>query len=100
MDLERVQRTDWPDDLPEMVYLDHFGNGIMDLRTGSLSCQVGLRINNYPALRGMTFSSVSPGPVFCYENSDGSLEIAVHQGNALAKLGVRVGDTVTPILKR
>ena len=48
----------------------------------------------------MTFSSVSPGEVFCYENSNGLMEIAINQGNAGAKLDIRVGDTVTPILKR
>ena len=98
--LDSVRRTDWPDDLPEIVYLDHFGNAITGLRADFLSCQAGLHIDSYRALRAKTFSSVSPGEVFCYENSNGLMEIAINQGNAGAKLGLRVGDTVTPILKR
>lgn len=47
----------------------------------------------------MTFSSVSLGELFCYENSSGLMEIAINQGDAGAKLGIRVGDTVTPVLK-
>ena len=100
VDLESVRRTDWPDDLPEIVYLDHFGNAITGLRADFLSCQAGLHIDSYRALRAMTFSSVSPGEVFCYENSNGLMEIAINQGSAEAKLGLRVGDTVTPILNR
>ena len=38
VDLESVRRTDWPDDLPEIVYLDHFGNAITGLRADFLSC--------------------------------------------------------------
>ena len=69
------------------------------MRADFFSCQAGLQIDNYRALRAMTFSSVSPGAVFCYENSNGLMEIAINQGNAGAKLGIRVGDTVTPVLK-
>ena len=99
IDLESVRRSDWPDDLPEIVYLDHFGNAITGLRADCLSCQAGLYIGSYQALRAMTFSSVSPGEVFCYENSNGLMEIAINRGNAGAQLGIRVGDTVTPVPK-
>ena len=100
VDLESVRGADWFDDLPEIVYLDHFGNAITGLRAHFLSCQTGLHIDNYRALRAMTFSSVSPGEVFCYEKSNGLMEIAINQGNAVANPALRVGDTVTPTLKR
>jgi S-adenosyl-L-methionine hydrolase (adenosine-forming) len=99
VDLESVQRTDWPDDLQEVVYLDHYGNAITGLRADCLSRDAELQIDSCQAPRAMTFSSVSPGEVFCYENSNGLMEIAINQGNAGAKLGIRIGDTVTPVLK-
>ena len=99
IDLKSVRRTDWPDDLPEIVYLDHFGNAITGLRADCFSCETGLQTGIYRAQRAMTFSSVSPGEVFCYENSNGLMEIAISQGIAGAKLGLCIGDTVTPAPK-
>ena len=41
-----------------------------------------------------TFSSLSPGTAFWYENSNGLAEIAVNQGRADRKLGLAIGSPV------
>ena len=36
------RRADWPDDLPEVVYVDHFGNAMTGLRAATLPAGRGL----------------------------------------------------------
>ena len=42
--------------------------------------------------RGRTFGDVAPGALLLYEDSGGSLALAVNGGSAAAALGVRAGD--------
>jgi len=87
--------TDWPDDLAEVIYLDHFGNGLTGLRAASVSARHTLHIGTAPLPRVRCFSDVPPGTPLCYENSNGLLEIAVNGGSAAARLGLRVGTPIT-----
>ena len=41
-----------------------------------------------------TYAEVEPGEVLALVGSVGHLEIAVREGNAAQKLGLRLGDTV------
>lgn len=85
----------WPDDLPQVLYVDHYGNAITGLRARtfpegpSLCLPSGSRV---PHAR--TFAAVPAGTPFWYENSNGLVEIAVNQGRAAEVLRLRVGDTV------
>ena len=89
------RRTDWPDDLPEIVYVDHYGNAMTGLRAAALAAEAvfetpgGCRLT-----RARTFSDVPPGAAFWYENSNGLAEIAVNDGRADAALGLAVGSPV------
>lgn len=96
LDSAIVRQDDWPDDLPEVVYIDHYGNVLTGLRAAVLGADAGLSFGGRNAPRAETFSSVSPGEVFCYENSNGLMEIAINQGNAAVELGLRIGDAVLP----
>jgi S-adenosylmethionine hydrolase len=42
-----------------------------------------------------TFSEVELGQPLAYVGSEGGLEIAINQGNAARKFGVKPGDTVS-----
>jgi S-adenosylmethionine hydrolase len=85
---------DWPDDLPEIVYVDHYGNAITGLRTELLEERTGLRVAGHDLARARTFSDVPPGAAFWYANSNGLAEIAVNAGRADAALGLAVGSPV------
>ncbi|MBI3778883.1 MAG: SAM-dependent chlorinase/fluorinase [Gammaproteobacteria bacterium] len=85
---------DWPDDLPEIVYVDHYGNGITGLRAGKLNSQKALRIGGETVKYARVFSEVSPGAAFWYENANGLAEIAVNRGSAAARFGLKPGDAV------
>jgi S-adenosylmethionine hydrolase len=85
------RRADWPDDLSEVVYIDHFGNALTGLRAPGLPPNARLAAAGRILERVRTFSDLPPGAAFWYENSNGLAEIAVNQGRADRELGLTIG---------
>lgn len=85
---------DWPEDQPQVLYIDHFGNAITGLRAERLGLDVRLRIGGKDLPHARTYSEVPAGQGFWYENANGLAEIAVNQGRASDRLRIAVGDTV------
>ena len=88
------RRAHWPDDLCEIVYVDHFGNAMTGLRAAMLSPNARLAAAGQVLERERTFSDRLPGAVFWYENSNGLAEIAVNQGRADRDRGLTIGIPV------
>jgi S-adenosyl-L-methionine hydrolase (adenosine-forming) len=88
------RRADWPDDLGEVVYVDHFGNAMTGLRAAALPADATLKAAGRVLERATTFSDRPPGAAFWYENSNGLAEIAVNQGRADHVLGLAIGAAV------
>ena len=88
------RRADWPDDLCEIVYIDHFGNAMTGLRAGMLPPNARLAAAGRVLERQRTFSDRPKGVAFWYENSNGLAEIAVNQGRADCDLGLVIGTPV------
>ena len=88
------RRADWPDDLSEIVYVDHFGNAMTGLRAAMLPLNDRLAAAGQVLERERTFSDRPPGAAFWYENSNGLAEIAVNQGRADRDLGLAIGIPV------
>ena len=86
---------DWPDDLPEIVYVDHFGNAMTGLRAALLPQAAKLAAAGHVLPRARTFSDVVRGAAFWYENSNGLAEIAVNAGRASERLGLEIGSSVS-----
>ncbi len=86
--------SDWPDDLPEVVYLDPYGNAVTGLRASLLSRDHRLRAGGRTLGHAPTFCAVPPGAAFWYENANGLVEIAVNQGAAGTGLGLAPGSAV------
>jgi S-adenosylmethionine hydrolase len=89
-----ARRSDWPDDLPAIVYVDGYGNAITGLRAAALPEGARLAAAGRTLPRARTFSDVPPGEAFWYENSNGLAEIAVNGGRADAVLGLAVGSEI------
>ena len=91
----------WPDDLAEIVYIDHYGNALTGLRGSAVVSGAELAAGTGPdAVRiagAATFSAVPEGTAFWYVNSNGLIEIAVNRGRADRALGLRVGSPVAVI---
>ena len=88
------RRADWPDDLREIVYVDHFGNAMTGLRAATLPRNTRLAAAGRVLERQRTFSDGPPGAAFWYENSNGLAEIAVNRGRADRDLGLAIGTAV------
>ena len=88
---------DWPDELPAIAYIDHFGNAMTGLRTEKISPGARLAVEGRVLQRAATFSEVPRGAAFWYENANGLVEIAVNTGRADETLGLAVGSQVVVI---
>jgi S-adenosylmethionine hydrolase len=88
------RRPDWPDDLAEIVYIDHFGNALTGLRASILPQDAKLIAADRVLERPRTFSDLPLGAPFWYENANGLGEIAVNQGRADRDLGLSVGSAI------
>lgn len=84
----------WPDDLAEIVYVDHYGNAMTGLRGALLPPNARLIAGGRQIALAATFSAVPPGEAFWYTNSNGLAEIAVNSGRADAALGLAIGSAV------
>ncbi len=91
MDPQTLKR-EWPADLAEVVYLDHFGNAITGLRAGRLADGTRLAVDGVQLDWARTFSEVPAGAGFWYENANGLVEIAVNQGSAATTYGLVIGS--------
>ena len=85
------RRADWPDDLCEIVYVDHFGNAMTGMRATMLPTDARLTVAGRVLERARTFGDLPTGAAFWYENSNGLAEIAVNQGRADRELGLSIG---------
>lgn len=91
------RRPDWPDDLGEIVYVDHYGNAMTGLRAAILPPDARLAVAGCVLERARTFSDLPPGAAFWYGNSNGLAEIAVNQGRADRALGLAIGTPVAVV---
>ena len=84
----------WPDDLAEILYVDHYGNCVTGLRAVTMRPEQTLRAGGEVVKYARIFADVPPGAAFWYENANGLAEIAVNRGSAAARLGLKHGDPV------
>jgi S-adenosylmethionine hydrolase len=84
-------------DLAEVIYIDHYGNALSGLRSGSVSRSARIEVGGRVLAYARVFSDVPPGSAFWYEDSIGLVEIAVARGSAAELLGLRVGDPIRVI---
>lgn len=82
------------DDLPEVIYVDHFGNLVTGLRAGAVPQGRKLVINGRGIPHARVFSEARQGEVFWYANSLGLVEIAANSASAAGKLGIAIGMPV------
>ena len=84
-------RHGWPDDLEEVVYIDHFGNCMTGIRAEMLEDNRVIQVNGITIPHADTFSSVPHGKAFWYGNSQGLVEIAVNGESAAEHMNLEIG---------
>jgi S-adenosylmethionine hydrolase len=91
------RRAGWPDDLPAVIYVDHYGNAITGLRASAVPPRATLRVGDALLHQARTFTEVAAGQGFWYENSSGLVELAVNRGRADRVLHASVGTQITVV---
>ena len=86
-----LTHADWPDDLAEIIYVDHFGNALTGLRGDRLPTSARLSVRGCSVAHARTFSAAPAGGAFWYVNSNGLVEIAVNGGRADQVLHLALG---------
>ncbi len=83
-----------PDDLSELIYIDHYGNALTGLRACNVPQSASITWGQCRARYARTFADAPAGNVFWYENSVGLVELAANRASAAQLLGIGVGDPV------
>jgi S-adenosylmethionine hydrolase len=91
------RRPEWPDDLAEIVYIDHYGNALTGLRGEAVPAAARLLAGGRAIAAAGTFSAVAEGEPIWYVNSNGLAEIAVNRGRAAERLGLAIGTPIAVI---
>jgi S-adenosylmethionine hydrolase len=84
-----------PDDLAEIIYVDHYGNALTGLRASGVPRDAILALRKHRLKYAKVFSDVPAGSAFWYEDSIGLVELAANGASAAALLGAKIGDAVT-----
>ncbi len=84
----------WPDDLPEVIYVDHYGNAVTGLRGAAVDTGALLRVAGQRLRRAEYFAERPPGEPFWYVNANGLVEIAANRASAARRLGIGPGTAV------
>ena len=80
---------------PRIIYIDDFGNAMTGLWAEGISSNSRIKLFTHTLEYARTFSEVTPGQSFWYENANGLVEIAINQGSAAEMLNINLGDEVT-----
>ena len=83
-----------PEDLAEVIYIDHYGNALTGVRASALARTASLAVRGHRVSHARVFADAPKGRAFWYENSVGLVEVAVSRTNAAGMLGIEVGDPV------
>jgi len=83
------------DDLPEVIYVDHFGNALTGIRASGIPREALLVVDGRSLRYARVYSESAEGAAFWYQNSQGLVEIAVNCGSAAQILGLKIGDSVS-----
>lgn len=86
---------DFPTQLAEIIYIDHYGNAVTGLPAQDYSEQTTFVVAGRRLRYARTFSSVAAGEVFWYCNSMGLIEVAANQASASELLGLCIGSIIS-----
>lgn len=82
------------DDLPEIIYIDHYGNAHTGIRASGIPREARLALGESRLPFARVYAEAAEGAAFWYENSQGLVEIAVSCGSAAQRLGLSIGNAV------
>ena len=95
MDASMLIGREWPAELAEIIYIDHYGNVMTGINGAQVSANTVFRVNEAEFEFQKTFQNKGRDKPFWYVNSIGLIEFA-HYGQSIAGLyHFNVGDRVS-----
>jgi len=85
---------EWPEELAEIIYIDHYGNAMTGLPGSRVASDSVLHAGGRRFPPARTFSDLPPGGAFWYVNSCGLVELALNQDSAARVIGLATGTAV------
>jgi len=85
---------DWPQQLAQVIYIDHYGNLISGLLAANIPRSRVIQFRGHKICFARTFSDVAIGEAFWFANAFGLLEIAINQGRASEQWNAGIGDVI------
>jgi hypothetical protein len=82
------------DDVPEIIYVDHYGNAHTGIRASGIPREAVLAAGGRRLPYARVFAETAEAAAFWYENSQGLVEIAVNRASAAQLLQLKIGDGV------
>jgi hypothetical protein len=83
-----------PDDIDEIIYVDHYGNLMTGLRAAAVPPHRNLALRGRRIAHARVFAAAAPGQLFWYANSLGLVEVAANGASAQRLLRSNIGDRV------
>lgn len=91
---DNLTGSDWPDQVGEIIYIDHYGNIMTGLNAKDVNVTFKAKINDLELSHAQTFSEVANSELFWYQNSMGLVEIAANADSAAKLLNAEIGLSV------
>jgi S-adenosylmethionine hydrolase len=94
VDADSLVAPPWPDELAEVLYIDHYGNAVTGVRAEALERAAVVEVAGRRCAFRRTFAEAAAGEAFWYPNANGLVEVALNQGSAAQQLGLAVGTQI------
>jgi S-adenosyl-L-methionine hydrolase (adenosine-forming) len=88
-----------PDDIDEVIYVDHYGNLMTGMRAAAVPPHRNMALRGRRIAHARVFAAAAPGQLFWYENSLGLVEIAANGASAQRLLRLNPGDPLEAVTK-
>jgi S-adenosylmethionine hydrolase len=92
--IEKLIGFEWPEELSEVIYIDHFGNVTCGITLDQINTNLTIKIKEVELSYAKTFHAVKSGESFWYRNANGMLEISAREQSVSEALNLKVGDVV------
>jgi hypothetical protein len=92
--IEKLIGFEWPEELSEVIYIDHFGNVTCGITLDQINTNLTIKIKEDELNYAKTFHAVKSGESFWFRNANGMLEISVREQSASETLNLKVGDVI------
>ena len=91
---ESLVGLEWPEELFEIIYIDHYGNAMTGIDARNLSQGVKIKIKGEKLHYARTFAEAKKGEMFWYKNSIGLVEASLKEMPISREQNLSIGDQV------